>query len=542
MNIVAHNLQGMFSNRQLGIVNNRKEKSIEKLSSGYRINRSADDAAGLAISEKMRRQIRGLTQGTKNTQDGISMCQIADGALAEVSDMMHRLTELSVKSANGTNDAQDRQAIQQEVKDLLKEIDRVSETTVFNEQKIFADSIENSNESDAEGEASSKAYMPAKGYCIASDGTVTFVDEGTELDDSFKYYLDAKVDSITQTDDIKKYIAKQDFVIANDSCPYYWQESGVHKYYSIQIRAGEEVPDYLSSSIKKAFINAEDGLEKEKTIEYKDKIFTKVEMTFLGTESEPLLYSVDANKVINGKDGGYKFLTGGTDSMGRFELNSSPLSGIGAAKVFQGSVSDYKSLCEEKTESGIVSDQDVTVLNKSDGIITKLSAGTDLTGYVKLNGTGDGDYAVINPNPVDGESRYDEVIGKKKFWIQSGAESGDGIWLMFGNMNTSTLGIKDLDVSTQTGAHNSIERVKNGLGKLSSIRSEIGAQQNRLEHTIKHQENTIENTQQAESLIRDSDMASEMINFSSANIISQAGQAMLTQANQSNQGVLTLLQ
>ena len=112
MNIVAHNLQGMFSNRQLGIVNNRKEKSIEKLSSGYRINRSADDAAGLAISEKMRRQIRGLTQGTKNTQDGISMCQIADGALAEVSDMMHRLTELSVKSANGTNDAQDRQAIQ----------------------------------------------------------------------------------------------------------------------------------------------------------------------------------------------------------------------------------------------------------------------------------------------------------------------------------------------------------------------------------------------------------------------------------------------
>ena len=109
MNIVAHNLQAMFSDRQLGIVTDRKGKSTEKLSSGYRINCAADDVAGLAIFEKMRRQIKGLTQGTRNAQDGISMCQIADGALNEVSDMMHRLTELSVQSANGTNDAQDRQ-------------------------------------------------------------------------------------------------------------------------------------------------------------------------------------------------------------------------------------------------------------------------------------------------------------------------------------------------------------------------------------------------------------------------------------------------
>ena len=109
MNVVAHNLQGMFSNRQLGIVSQRKEKTTEKLSSGYRINRAADDAAGLAIPEKMRRQIRGLTQGTANAQDGVSMCQIADGALDEVSDMLHRITELSVKSANGNNTAEDRQ-------------------------------------------------------------------------------------------------------------------------------------------------------------------------------------------------------------------------------------------------------------------------------------------------------------------------------------------------------------------------------------------------------------------------------------------------
>ena len=138
---IQNNLLAMNANRMLNITNGKKTKSTEKLSSGYRVNRAADDAAGLAISEKMRRQIKGLTQGTRNTQDGISMCQIADGALNEVSDMMHRLTELSVQSANGTNDEQDRQAIQQEVNALLDEIDRVSDTTTFNEIEIFKPDI-----------------------------------------------------------------------------------------------------------------------------------------------------------------------------------------------------------------------------------------------------------------------------------------------------------------------------------------------------------------------------------------------------------------
>ena len=127
-------------------------------------------------------------------------------------------------------------------------------------------------------------------------------------------------------------------------------------------------------------------------------------------------------------------------------------------------------------------------------------------------------------------------------WIQSGAESDDGIYLNFGYMNSRILGIGGLNVASQSNAEDAITSIKDGLSKLSSIRSNIGAQQNRLEHTIKHQENTIENTQQAESSIRDTDMASEMMNYTAANVIQQAGQAMLTQANQSNQGVLTLLQ
>ncbi len=139
MYVVAHNISSIFANRTLGMVTTRKAKSAEKLSSGYRINRSADDAAGLSISEKMRKQIRGLTQGSQNLQDGISMAQIADGALAEVNDMLHRLTELSVKSANGTLSPSDRQDIHAEASEILKEIDRIGKTTKFNELKLFDD-------------------------------------------------------------------------------------------------------------------------------------------------------------------------------------------------------------------------------------------------------------------------------------------------------------------------------------------------------------------------------------------------------------------
>ena len=135
--VIAHNMMAMNAQRQFNIVGNTKKKSMEKLSSGYRINRAADDAAGLTISEKMRGQIRGLTQGVNNTQDGISLLQVADGALSEVSDMLHRITELSVKSANGTNTESDRQAIQKEINQILYEINRISDATQFNSKQLF---------------------------------------------------------------------------------------------------------------------------------------------------------------------------------------------------------------------------------------------------------------------------------------------------------------------------------------------------------------------------------------------------------------------
>ncbi|MBQ8947798.1 MAG: flagellin [Lachnospiraceae bacterium] len=201
------------------------------------------------------------------------------------------------------------------------------------------------------------------------------------------------------------------------------------------------------------------------------------------------------------------------------------------------------------TGGKLVSDEDVYVLNTSDGSIKKLDSGSDLTGYVKSDGQGKDQYAVIhypaadmtNPGSTGGNTATN-TDGVNTFWIQSGAEAGDGIYLTFGRMDTNILGIHGLDVSTGTGASDSIERSKKAVSKLNEIRSNIGAQQNRLEHTIRHQNNTIENTQAAESAIRDTDMAEEMVRFSNENILAQAGQTMLAQANQSKQGIMSLLQ
>ena len=138
--VVQHNLTAMNSNRMLGLTTKTQAKSTEKLSSGYKINRAADDAAGLAISEKMRRQVRGLTQASANAQDGISAVQTAEGALNEVHDMLQRMNELAVKSANGTNQSEDKNYIQQEVSNLITEIDRVAATTTFNEKALLSGS------------------------------------------------------------------------------------------------------------------------------------------------------------------------------------------------------------------------------------------------------------------------------------------------------------------------------------------------------------------------------------------------------------------
>jgi flagellin len=300
--VVQHNITAMNSNRMLGITTAQQSKSSEKLSSGYKINRAADDAAGLSISEKMRRQIRGLTQASSNAQDGISMVQTAEGALSEVHDMLQRMNELAVKSANGSLTSTDRSYIQSEVNALTSEIDRVSDTTTFNDQFLL------------------------KGT-TGTNGT--------------------------------------------------------------------------GANLEKNGINLQVGSE--------------------------------SGNVIN------------------LKISSMSFSAI---------------------------TRDVSTAGKT-------------------------------------------------------------VLLKDGSNNTVGLAVSGSDGAAATSA---ITVIKTALANVSTMRSNLGAVQNRLEHTIKNLDNVVENTTSAESSIRDTDMATEMVKYSNNNILSQAGQSMLAQANKNNQGVLSLLQ
>lgn len=411
--VVQHNLTAMNSNRMLGVTTSTQAKSTEKLSSGYKINRAADDAAGLSISEKMRKQIRGLTQASSNAQDGISAVQTAEGALNEVQDMLQRMNELAVKAANGTNSEDDRNYIQDEVNQLIKEIDRVSTTTKFNETYLL------------KGDDTTKATV--------TDTTVAEAQEGA-TDKAQKYTIDFS-NKITAPAEGKSDVS---FKVGS-------------KTYSITVEAGDDA-DKIGGKIK-------DVMDKNK---YTDKNDVEYNVTNNGAE-----ITLEAAK-----------------------------NGVVAA--------------DDKLSA--TANKDVTL--KASGILTlDLHVGADSTSDNQIS--------------VDIKQMSADVLGLKTGKSSTTAAENDTLLV---------------NGSDDTNARNAIDTIAAALQEVSKQRSALGAAQNRLEHTISNLDNVVENTTSAESSIRDTDMATEMVKYSNNNILAQAGQAMLAQANQSNQGVLSLLQ
>ena len=337
--VAQHNLTAMNSNRMLGITQGAQAKSTEKLSSGYKINRAADDAAGLSISEKMRKQIRGLTQASANAQDGISAVQTAEGALNEVHDMLQRMNELATKAANGTMSSSDKNDVHNEIKQLSIEIDRVATTTKFNETYLL----------NGTGKSSANKW----------DGALSF---------------------------------------------------------SLQVGADNKTDNRISVEI----------------------------------------YSITASAI-----------------------------GVG--------VDDKKG---------------------ADAIVRQYHFGlNDAGSVIQING---------------GVATSEQLAG-------GDFKVGAGSILPIGT-NGGYISVK-----TTSSARAAMDNISAAIKLISARRSKLGAVQNRLEHTIKNLDNVVENTTAAESQIRDTDMASEMVKYSNNNILMQAGQSMLAQANQSNQGVLSLL-
>lgn len=449
--VIQHNLLAMNADRMYGITSNRKAKTTEKLSSGYRVNRAADDAAGLAISEKMRRQIRGLTRASENCQDGVSLVQIADGAMSEVHDMLDRCTELSIKAANGTLNDVDRDYIQKEISQIKEEIDKIKERTTFNEIPVLKGT-------DAIGVAST-------GGASIVGGLPAWVNGGASL--------------------------------------------GAGKIVESVSVGGAS---YLGGVLDFTNLDADPSQVGTKLAELADGN-SGFNMTCCTCDEH---YSV-------------KFVQGAAKGV----QNS------GGHKIYEVSVDGITS------SSALVSRIYSTIGSPVGGHLLKAQAnGGKLTiydsRYADRSSVGK-DRGLLMPGVAYDD---DEVPADKPFdiRIQAGAESGQYIDIKLPAIGCSALKIGSANVTTEESAQNAITLFKNAKEYVSEQRSRMGAYQNRMEHTIKNLDNVVENTTAAESRIRDADMAKESMSNSVSNILMQAGESMLSQANQSKQGILTLMQ
>ncbi|WP_305036504.1 flagellin N-terminal helical domain-containing protein [Lactobacillus taiwanensis] len=398
--VVQHNLTAMNANRQLGVTTSSQAKATEKLSSGYRINRAGDDAAGLKISEKMRSQVRGLTKASTNAQDGVSLIQTAEGALNEAHSILQRMNELAVQGANDTNESIDRDAINEELEALTTELDRISSTTQFNKQNL--------------------------------------------LDGSF-------------------------------------QDKNLHVGANANQRIAISIGNMDATTLGLRKITGSDGEAKVQE-------------------------GLKPNKYVYGTVSGNYTATSSMD-------------------------------WNKKVAISAVKQQVSTVITAS-----QYAPKFDTSVYYVGNSDGQ-KYATLSKAMAVDKSAYKQTVSKDitanftNYITTSAVEAKSASPLT----PSGDFDLKAPNVSTYARANATISAVQEAINRVSSQRSALGALQNRLEHTIANLDNVAENTQAAESRIRDTDMASQMVEYSKNNILAQAGQSMLAQANQSNQGVLSLL-
>ena len=521
--VVQHNMQAMNANRMLGITAGQQAKSTEKLSSGYKINRAADNAAGLAISEKMRKQIRGLDQASSNAQDGISAVQTAEGALNEVQDMLQRMNELAVQAANGTNSVSDRQSIQDEIDQLTTEIDRVSETTKFNETYLLrGDNTAPKKFSFNYGQIAEGTW---KGATVVfgsdPDDAESGADPATGLQLSvvFAGSDDSEVEEIADAADqnaLAKAFRDQGITVTKEIVAAIGEDAeGNVARYNISLN-GEVAKNYTINNTTEA--DAEEG-----TFDILDAAGKTIATVTVSGGS--LSAEEDGDEAGSLQS---TVMTATTITAAEKDLDVKQYYDKDGNAISANSLKDY--FTAQTTEDG-----EIQVLAK--GGVKLYDAVGNAVDMLAAAGEADSDSPLIVAT--------DNLVGDLKLKLHVGADAtkNNQITINLQAMSAKGLGVNGLKVNgaDDKNALGAIETIKSALSTVSAQRSELGAVQNRLEHTIANLDNIVENTTSAESAIRDTDMAEEMVKYSKSNILAQAGQSMLAQANQSNQGVLSLL-
>ncbi len=571
--VVQHNMTAINANRYFGMNNTKLSKSLEKLSSGYAINRAGDNAAGLAVSEKMRAQISGINQGVKNAQDGISMVQTFEGALTETDSILQRMRTLATQSANGTyQDDVDREAIQLEFDQLNDELNQIADTDFNGVVVLNGGQMADGTKADGTGTIDYKTATreaqqvgTAGGFVkgLSTDALVASPKEETAV---FKASVDADGNVTWEVNDGAQ----------NGAVTQATNNQGGFTYAGVKVHVDtSKIVNGDTISIKFSAPSAE--VKKTGTV-----IGTTTEIKGSSTKNgggSLTINVTDANvtdeniaAAINGLNGLTIKETTGADgtTISTTTFNGKSKPGAGA-----------KAELYKVGETGSVFLKDDGAIYYNDGVggsDTKLATWTATTAkagtpagattfttkvgvsqaiYTPASGKG---VELVEPNSKVSQSNSNDastatLTYKNNITLQVGARtkdsvnftfnySSDGLGELEADMDCSArgLGTDKLSLATQESANAAIDKIDNALNKVSMVRGTFGAVQNRLEHKIDNLNVTSENLTSAESRIRDTNMAEEMMNFTKNQILSQASQSMLAQANQLPQGVLSLLQ
>ncbi len=523
--VVQHNLIAMNSNRMLGITSGQQAKVSEKLSSGYRINRAADDAAGLSISEKMRKQINGLSRASMNAQDGVSSVQTAEGALSEVHSMLQRMNELSVQAANGTNSVDDRDSIQAEISQLTTEINRVAETTKFNETYLL------------KGNGKPSVHYPKghdaglKGTLV--DGTTTAEFTIPELKAGDKMNIGGVEYTIAAGKEDAKDLIETAINDANTSGneAVYYATLKEHAQAIMNANAGNQNSDAYKNAVTD--YNKYSSLEASSAAKVNQKVVIN-DKTYTASYSRN-----SANGVIWTE----------TPANVTYEDLAAEVIPVPSASTVSYNATTLNIMTDEDNggHGDGIDDFDDTIVTDEiayDYIQRELTAANNIGTTAQK--------AEVTFTVVDGMASFHITKGFSNvtealsfaLHVGSDADMTNKISVNIQTMSAANLGIDGMDITDDTGlaATYAVDAITDALAIVSEQRSALGAIQNRLEHTIANLDNVVENTTDAESRIRDTDMAEAMVEYSKNNILAQAGQAMLAQGNSSMESVLSLLQ
>jgi flagellin len=507
----------MNSYRNFNANNTKLSKNLEKLSSGYKINRAGDDAAGLAISEKMRAQITGLEGATKNAKDGISLIQTAEGALTEVHDMLNRMTTLAEQSANGTYQNElDREQLQKEVDSLKSEIDRIADSTNFNGLKLLDGSLStkasaNVVKSSLE-DAGTFTTATATGTAATYTQTVTLntstVKKGDEVNFSFKY-----IDAEGQQQEFSATVTATSG--GNDGV-----KTGLEN--ALKEKFGNDYPvttDSGTAGTLKFTLTNQAGAQSEET----DIVSSTVKIKINGREVES---GGSASARTKGASQYYDVTlnTADADKSNFLEIDGEKFQIVSRG---QKANDGYKALYVDQTSGDLNSDSIKQVASQLQnyGVNARVDNSTTATAI-----------RIDVKNVIT-----DKAKGGLSLQIGDTADSYNKLTVSVSDMHTEAIGVGNVDISTQEGAANALDKIKTAINTVSDTRGTLGALSNRLDHTINNLGVMRENIQSAESTIRDTDVAEEMMTYTKNNILNQSAQAMLAQANQLPQGVLQLL-